>query len=606
MAGDIKGITIEFRGNATPLQKAIRQVDSELKKTTKELSNVNKALKFNPGNVDLWRQKQQLLKDKINETTDKLKALKAAQKQMDAANVDKNSEQYRKLQREIIETDSQLKHFKSELRSIGSPNLTALSAKFDEMGNKITAAGNKMKMFSAAAAGGLAYAAKQASDYEENMNKVDVAFGSSADSVKEWAKTATAQFGLSRNAALEMTSQFGDMGTSMGLTTEDAATMATSLAGLAGDLSSFKNIGVDEAMTALNGVFTGETESLKRLGVVMTETNLKQFAEDTGLVYSEMTQAEKVQLRYNYVMQQTANAQGDYARTSEGTANSLRTFQATLENLATTMGEYVLPVITPIIQKITEFIQKLAEGNPQLLKIITIIGMVVAVAAPLLMILGGLFSAISTIFGVVSTLIGVIGGIGAAIGPIILIIGALIAIGVLLYKNWDTIKAKAIEFKDSVVQAFNDFKAKVSATFTAIKTAIVTPIQTAIDTIKTIIDKVKSWFPINIGKIFSNLKLPHFKLTGKFSLKDMTVPKLSVDWYAQGGIFDQPTIAGIGESGPEAVVPLDKFWEKMDKIADGAGRTYNFYITGDDPRAIAQEVKRILIQETNRERLAWQ
>ena len=125
MAGDIKGITIEFRGNATPLQKAIRQVDSELKKTTKELSNVNKALKFNPGNVDLWKQKQQLLKEKINETTDKLKALKAAQKQMDAAEVDKNSEQYRKLQREIIETNSQLKHFKAEQRSIGSAHLKA-------------------------------------------------------------------------------------------------------------------------------------------------------------------------------------------------------------------------------------------------------------------------------------------------------------------------------------------------------------------------------------------------------------------------------------------------------------------------------------------------
>ena len=155
-------------------------------------------------------------------------------------------------------------------------------------------------------------AVKFASDYNENLNKVDASFKDSAGVVKEWAKTATEQFGLSESAALEATSLFGDMGTSMGLTTEQAAEMAISLTGLAGDLSSFKNIGISEAMTALKGVFTGETESLKELGVVMTETNLKEFADGLGLVYDEMSQTEKVTLRYQYVLDKTKNAQGDY------------------------------------------------------------------------------------------------------------------------------------------------------------------------------------------------------------------------------------------------------------------------------------------------------
>ena len=111
MAEKIKGITIEFRGNATPLQKAIREVNSDLNKTAKELSQVNKALKFNPTSLDLWRQKQELLTKKVSETEEKLGTLKTAQKQMDAAGVDKSSEEYRKLQREIVETESKLKTF---------------------------------------------------------------------------------------------------------------------------------------------------------------------------------------------------------------------------------------------------------------------------------------------------------------------------------------------------------------------------------------------------------------------------------------------------------------------------------------------------------------
>ena len=133
-----------------------------------------------------------------------------------------------------------------------------------------------------------------------------------------------------------------------------------------------------------------------------------------------------------------------------------------------------------------------------------------------------------------------------------------------------------------------------------------TPIQTAIETIRGIIEKVKGWFPIKIGKIFSNLKLPHFKLTGKFSLKDMTVPKLSVDWYKTGGIFDSPSVIGVGEAGAEAVVPLDKFWDKLEHLQGETNIVINVNGANKDPREIAEEVKRVLITETNQRRLAWQ
>lgn len=288
------------------------------------------------------------------------------------------------------------------------------------------------------------------SDLEENINKVDVAFGKSSENVKVWAETATEAFGLSKNQALEATSLFGDMGTSMGLPQEEAAKMSTSLAGLAGDLASFKNIGIDQAMTALNGIFTGETESLKTLGVVMTETNLEQFAEKTGLVYSEMSQAEKVQLRYNYVMEMTKNAQGDYARTSDGTANSMRTLSATVENLTATFGQALLPVITPVIQFITDLLTKFSELDPGVRNIIVIIGVLVAAIGPVITSIGGLLSAISTIHALLPVFSAIIGGFN----PVILVIGAVVAAIALLIANWDKVKETMQKFDDFLQQIF--------------------------------------------------------------------------------------------------------------------------------------------------------
>ena len=114
----VKGITIEFNGDTTKLGRAIDDVEKKTKSVDTELKEVNRALKFNPGNVELWSQKQQLLTQKVGETKQKLDLLKQAQDQMDADNVDKNSAEYRGLQREIIETESKLKHFEQELMSL--------------------------------------------------------------------------------------------------------------------------------------------------------------------------------------------------------------------------------------------------------------------------------------------------------------------------------------------------------------------------------------------------------------------------------------------------------------------------------------------------------
>lgn len=318
--------------------------------------------------------------------------------------------------------------------------MESISSKAKSIGDKLSGIGTALTV---GVTTPLAVAGKgmvdAASDFDENLNKISVAFGDSADDVKAWADTATESFGLSMNQALEATSLFGDMATSMGISQSEAASMSTSLAGLAGDMASFKNIGIDQAMTALNGVFTGETESLKQLGIVMTETNLEEFAAKTGQVYSEMSQAEKVQLRYNYVMAMSKNAIGDYARTSDGTANSMRTFQASVENLAITLGQNLLPIVTPIIQKATEMVNAFAAADPELQQLVLKIAGIAAAAGPALLVIGkmvSVFGSASGAIGLLSGKIAALGGMKAALsgvftaitGPVGIVVAAITAL----------------------------------------------------------------------------------------------------------------------------------------------------------------------------------
>tara|TARA_R100000458_G_scaffold58821_1_gene67734 strand:+ start:6770 stop:8635 length:1866 start_codon:yes stop_codon:yes gene_type:complete len=232
---------------------------------------------------------------------------------------------------------------------------------------------------------------KMASDFEESLNKTRVAFGESSTEVEAFAKTTLKNFGLAEGSALDMASMFGDMATSMGLTQQQAGGMATSLVGLAGDLASFKNIGIEQAQTALAGIFTGETESLKKLGIVMTEANLKQFGYNKN-----MSQAEKIGIRYKAIIEATKNAQGDYLRTSDGVANSTRTLTESVKELATDFGTLLLPVASKVIakgQQLVDFFRNLSTEQKE--TIIQVAG-VVAVVGPTLVVFGKLVTILGT------------------------------------------------------------------------------------------------------------------------------------------------------------------------------------------------------------------
>ena len=279
-------------------------------------------------------------------------------------------------------------------------SLTKAQKGLDDFGKKAKDIGGKMSVFVTApivAAGGAAI--KFASDFEESLNKVDVAFKGSSSQVKAFAKTALNSFGIAEGSALDMAALFGDMSTSMGISQGEAAKLSTSLVGLAGDLASFKNMNIEEVTTALNGVFTGETESLKRLGVVMTEANLQQFALSQGMKgnIKDFTQAEKVMLRYEYVMSMTSNAHGDFIRTGGGAANQMRVFQEGLKELGVLFGQEMLPLFTDMVKSLNDLIKRFKELSPETKKTILIVAGITAAMGPLLMVIGSMASGLSAV-----------------------------------------------------------------------------------------------------------------------------------------------------------------------------------------------------------------
>lgn len=209
-------------------------------------------------------------------------------------------------------------------------------------------------------------AIQTASDLEEVQNVVDVSFGSMANEVEAFAKTAIQSFGMSELTAKQTASTFMAMANGMGLAMKDGKNMSLQLTALTGDMASFYNVRQDVAQTALNSVFTGETESLKKFGIVMTEANLNAFALSKGITksYSAMSQAEKVALRYHYVLKSTANAQGDFARTSGSWANQVRILKEQFNQLLGILGKGLIQVLTPIVQVLNKLLSYLiAIGN---------------------------------------------------------------------------------------------------------------------------------------------------------------------------------------------------------------------------------------------------
>lgn len=199
------------------------------------------------------------------------------------------------------------------------------------------------------------------SDLAEVQNVVDVTFGEMSDSINKFASDAIEQFGLSEISAKRYASTMGAMLKSMGMQTSKALEMGKTLTGLAGDLASFYNLSSDEAFAKIRAGISGETEPLKQLGINLSVANLEAFALAEGITksYNAMSEQEKVMLRYKYLLKTTADAQGDFARTSDGWANQVRILTEKFNSLKATIGQGFINVLTPLIKGLNTVLEKM-------------------------------------------------------------------------------------------------------------------------------------------------------------------------------------------------------------------------------------------------------
>lgn len=203
-----------------------------------------------------------------------------------------------------------------------------------------------------------------ASDLAEVQNVVDVTFGDSAGKIETWSKAAGKAYGLTEKQAKQYTSAIGAMLKSQGMADSEIVKTSTDLAGLVADMASFYNLDHDTAFQKIRSGLSGETEPLKQLGINMSAANLEAFRLSQGIekAYSAMSQGEQTALRYQYIMQATADAQGDFARTADGYANASRRVQTAMETIKTKGGQLLMTVVEPLTVGMAELLETLTAA----------------------------------------------------------------------------------------------------------------------------------------------------------------------------------------------------------------------------------------------------
>lgn len=288
---------------------------------------------------------------------------------------------------------------------------------------------------------------KAASDAAELQSAFDQTFGELSGAMNDWAEQTGNAMGRSTQSMQQLANTFGIFFNQAAPTRAEAAKMSQTFAVLAQDLASFYNVAEEDALAKLRSGLAGESEPLRDFGVFLNEATVAAKAMEMGLAASskELTEQDKILARYNLILEATKNAQGDVARTADGTANQMRAASDAFQELQVAIGNVLLPVITPLITAFAEIVDALAKLPKGAQTAIVVIAGLAAAAGPLLIALGGIISlapAIATGFAAIS----------AAALPVTAVVAAVAAAGYLIYENWDKISPVL----ESIAQGFED------------------------------------------------------------------------------------------------------------------------------------------------------
>lgn len=375
------------------------------------------------------------------------------------------------------------------LRTEGDKNpLQRLGAGIQGFGDSIAKFGGSMTKnvtLPLAAVGFAAYGAIQAgSDLAESQSKVGQIFGETGDDIIAWSKTTADALGVSQQGALDAASTFATFGKGAGLAGDDLTGFATNLTGLSSDLASFYNTSPEEAINAIGAALRGESEPIRKYGVLLDDATLKQRAMTLGIYEGTgaLTPQQKVLAAQAEILAQTSDAQGDFARTSDGLANQQRIMQASLADTTAEIGQALLPValelvnifkdsVLPIIQDAADWFKQL---SPETLSIAAKFGIFAAALGPVILVagkmigaIGALVSGIGAFGGAIIRLVPLVAGAIKAIGaaflanPILLVIALIIGAVVLMYTKFewfrDAVHAVLKFIGDAAMALWNDY-----------------------------------------------------------------------------------------------------------------------------------------------------
>lgn len=291
------------------------------------------------------------------------------------------------------------------------------SKEWEELADKTNQIGKNLTMKLTApilAAGAASF--KLGADFEQALGKMEVVFEDNADAIAKWAQNSLRDFGLARSTAIEMASDFGALFKGMGISLHQTEEWSRTLTERTMDLANFYDTTIEETINALNAIVTGQTEPLRKFGINMTQATLQEYAYARGIrkKISEMTEAEKVQLRYNFVIERTNIAVGTTAREADSATGQLNRFKESIKELGIGFAEHILPIVVPIIDWLNDMIQKFSELSDGTKKFIVYGGLVVAMAGPVIMYLSKIFEAISNINDHVKVAKGAVDGVKKA------------------------------------------------------------------------------------------------------------------------------------------------------------------------------------------------
>lgn len=659
MAGSrIAGITIELNGDTTKLQESLRGVDKSLKTTQTELKDVDRLLKLDPKNVDLLKQRHELLGKAVNDTEEKLRQEKLALEQLKNADPsEENAQKQRALEREISATEQSLKSYKSELDKS--------NVSLQIVGQTAQQVADKTKALSIAAAGfgaALVGNAYKSAQFADDLNTLSKQTGFSTDELQKM-QYASDLIDVSFDT---MTGSIRKLTSNMSSGKKVFDTLGVSIYNADGSMRDATDVWYDsiEALSQVQNETERDALSMELFGKSAME--MAGIVDDGGASLRALgEEAEQAGVIISGDALQSANEFNDAIDRFKATA------QASFMKAGATLAEVLTPALERVATAVSNVLTWFANLDGTQQSLILTITAVVAAISPVAAIIAKITQVVSTLKTAWTALSMAFTAISGPVGIVIAVVGALIAIGILLYKNWDTIKEKAQELWENLTEVFNAIKTTISNIINAIKTVIsnvfngikstvssivdgikdkvtsvfntiksgvtsavngiksvvssvfgvikglmTNPFETAWNIISGIVEKLKSVF--NFSWSLPNIALPHFRVDGgrfPYGIGGRGyMPSFGVDWYAKamqnGMILKNPTIFGMGngsmlgagEAGSETIVGTNSLMNMIRSAVGSGAPVINMTVNASDQNVyqLADLVIDRLVQQTTR------